>query len=146
MIRKHPPTPLQYLELMVILLPKGASTYSRRALFERIKFILEISHTVPFFFRKMPSNVAAAACIEVLSFHCRPSSVMEHKVDRFIQRLRSVGKIDTSSDELHRLRADFRTIYGRNLYQMNDPAMCEKEVGCLATPIKAKKRTPIVSP
>mmetsp|Transcript_318 Transcript_318/g.682 ORF Transcript_318/g.682 Transcript_318/m.682 type:complete len:131 (-) Transcript_318:716-1108(-) len=130
---------------MVILLPKGASTYSRRALFERIKFILEVSHTVPFFFGKMPSNVAAAAFIEVLSFHCLPSSEMGHAVDRFTQRLRSVGKIDTSSEELRQLRDDFRTIYGRNLHQMNGPAF-EETVGCLATPAKAKKPTPIVSP
>ena len=134
---------------MVILLPKGASSYTRRALFERIKFMLEISHTIPFFFRKMPSNVAAAACLEVLSWHCRPSPGGEHAVDRFAQRLRSVGRIDTSSEELLRLRDDFRTVYGRNLHQMNDPAMCEEERDCLAstaTPVKAKKRTPIVSP
>lgn len=56
--RMHPPTPQSYLSLLIIMLPREAChPFTRHSLHERIKFLLELSVSDPYFFGRKPSRM-----------------------------------------------------------------------------------------
>ncbi|KAL7548559.1 hypothetical protein ACHAWF_016498 [Thalassiosira exigua] len=126
--RVHPPTPQAYLELLTVLLPRGAcSPFTKRAMFERIKFLLELSVTTQFFFGKRPSSIAAAAFVEVME---HDEGVNVPKLSRrahFRYCARSIAGIDCDSEEVVVCRDAMRILHKSSLHQMNDAAMNEKE-------------------
>ncbi|KAL7510691.1 hypothetical protein ACHAXN_007557, partial [Cyclotella atomus] len=100
--RVHPPTTLAFLDLLLLLLPQGAcdTSFTRHALYERIKFLLELCVTVPFFFTKNPSHNAIAACIEVMQHEDKPN-VPEVKYQKHFKKcIWSICGIDCESDEV----------------------------------------------
>lgn len=145
--RMHPPTPLSYLQLLITLLPHGASRpLTRRALFERIKFLVEVSATVPFFFAKRPSNVAVAAFLAVLEHGTDESNGKRQPyISHFRHCLRSFAGIYCDSGEAVECVEAMRVVHENALGQMNDEVMNEREsAGC--SPVATKRRLRVVTP
>ena len=99
--RMHPPTSLAFLELLMFFLPQGAcDSQARPALYERIKFLLELCVSVEFFFTKNPSHVAIAAFIEVIQHEDKPN-VPDIKYQKHFKKcIKSICGIDCESDEV----------------------------------------------
>ena len=99
--RMHPPTTLAFLDLLIMILPRGAcSSLTRIALYERIKFLLELCVTVPFFFTKNPAHVAIAAFIDVMQHKDKPNIPEVKYQEHFCKFVYSVCGIDCKSDEV----------------------------------------------
>lgn len=98
--RVHPPTTLAFLELLMLLLPQGAccTPFTRRALYERIKFLLELCVTVQFFFTRNPSHIAIAAFIEVMQHEDKPNVPEVRYQKHFKKCVWSMCGIDCESD------------------------------------------------
>jgi hypothetical protein len=89
------------LELLMYFLPQGAcSSDTRHALYERIKFLLELCVTVPFFFTKDPAKIAIAAFIEVMQHENKPNVPKVKYQIHFKKCVNSVCGIDCESDEV----------------------------------------------
>lgn len=99
--RMHPPTTLAFLDLLIMILPHGAcSPLTRIALFERIKFLLELCVTVRFFFTKNPAHVAIAAFIDVMQHEDKPNIPEVKYQEHFCRFVYSVYGIDCKSDDV----------------------------------------------
>lgn len=114
--RMHPPTTLAFLELLMMFLPRGAcNSHTRLALYERIKFLLELCVTVQFFFTKNPSNIAIAAFIEVMQHEDKPN-VPDMKYQKHFKKcVKSICGIDCESDEIAEC-IDAMTVVHRNAW------------------------------
>ena len=136
----HPPTPQAYLDLLIIFLPRNACLpYTRRALLERIKFLLELSVTVQFFYRKKPSSVAVAAFIEVMQHEQEPNVSKQSYREHFLHCVRSIAGINVYSDEVVGCLDAFKVVHKNALRQMN-----ERE--CPASPASSGRKLRAVTP
>ncbi|KAL7469970.1 hypothetical protein ACHAXS_010218 [Conticribra weissflogii] len=99
--RMHPPTAVSYLELLIYFVPRGAThPFTRKDLFERVKFLLELSSTVHYFFAKKPSCIAIAAFIEVMG-HDEGPRVSDGKYrDHFHRCVSSIAGVECDSVEV----------------------------------------------
>lgn len=142
--RMHPPTPQSYLDLFMLFLPRSACSPSdRRTLFERIKFLLELSVTVDFFFGKKPSSIAVSAFIEVMDHEHEPN-VSKSCRDHFRYCTRSIAGIYCDSQEVVECRDAMRVVHRNAWNQINRfEAMDENQC---ASPVANKKPTPAVTP
>lgn len=103
--RMSPPTVFTFTSLLQSFIPRGAcSPFSRRTLIERIRYLLELSITLPFFLAKKPSNIAIAAFLEIIESEEQPN-VSEPKHQAHFKRcIWSLAGIDSDSDEVTECR------------------------------------------
>lgn len=143
--RMHPPTPQTYLELLINFLPPSACLpFTRRALFERIKFLLELSVTVPFFFCKKPSSIAVATFMAVMENEEGPNVRKQTYRSHFRYCARSIAGIYCDSQEVVECRNAMKVVHKNALHQMDDEVMNEKE--CTVTPVASEKELHVVAP
>lgn len=144
--RMHPPTTLAYLELLMMFLPrKACTTGTRRALYERIKFLLELSVTVQFFFGKKPSTIAIAAFIEVME-HDEEPHVAEIKYQAHFRKcVRSITGVDCSSEEVIECRDAMEAVHRNAWYDINGDGAIEKDCA-VSSPVGSKICVSVVSP
>lgn len=118
--RMHPPTPQSYLELLIVFLPRNSCfPYTRRDLVQRITFLLELSVTVQFFFRKKPSNIALAAFIEVMNHEQAPNVPKQSIRDHFRYCVRSIAGINYRSKEVVECLNAFKVVHKNAIDQMD---------------------------
>lgn len=125
--RMHPPTTLAFLELLMLFLPQGAcsNSYTRRALYERIKFLLELCVTVQFFFTKNPSSIAIAAFIEVMQHEDKPN-VPEVKYQRHFKKyVHSICGIDCKSDEVVECIEAMTIVHKNAWHDLKEEMLCD---------------------
>mmetsp|Transcript_30991 Transcript_30991/g.52969 ORF Transcript_30991/g.52969 Transcript_30991/m.52969 type:complete len:293 (-) Transcript_30991:208-1086(-) len=143
--RVHPPTPQSYSELLITFLPRKACyPFTRRALYERVKFLLEMSVTVPYFFAKKPSSIAVAAFIEVMEHKQGPCVPKQSCRSHFQKCAQSIGGIRCDSDEVIECREGMKMVYRNALPQMNNQVMSETEYSM--TPIASENVLSVVTP
>ena len=144
--RMHPPTPFAYLELLMLFVPRGAcNRFSRRALFERIKYLLELSVTVQFFFGKKPSNIAIAAFIEVMEHEDEPNISNEKYRAHFLRCVLSIAGVDCKAGEVVECREAMVAVHKNSWYEIRDMMAAEgKSIG--AFPVTSSTRVSVVSP
>ncbi|KAL7532492.1 hypothetical protein ACHAXR_007663, partial [Thalassiosira sp. AJA248-18] len=145
--RMHPPTPQSYLELLILFIPRAAcSPSTRRALFERIKFLLELSVTVQFFIGKKPSSIAVAAFVEVMEHDQRPNNVQKQSCHaHFRYCARSIAGIYCDSPEVMECRDAMKVVLNTNAWhQMDGEVMNERED--MGSPVVSEKHVPVVTP
>ncbi|KAL3805106.1 hypothetical protein HJC23_003334 [Cyclotella cryptica] len=128
--RMHPPTSLAFLELLILFLPRGACIPSaRRALYERIKFLLELCVTVQFFFNKKSSNIAIAAFIEVMEHEDKPNvSDVKYHV-HFRKCVHSICGIDCDSDEVLECIEAMTIVHQNAWHDLKEELMMEDGCG-----------------
>lgn len=144
--RMHPPTPQSYLELLMFFLPKAAcSPFTRRALFERIKFLLELSVTVRFFFGKKPSSIATAAFIEVMEHEKEPNVSKQSWRAHFRYCARSIAGIYCDAEEVVECCDAMKAVHKNAWHQMNSDVMNERDY-TTSSPVANKKQVSVVSP
>jgi len=99
--RMHPPTTFTFAHLMLSMIPRGAcSPFSRRSMFERVRFALELSIAVPFFLGKKPSNIAIGAFLEIMESEDQPNVTETKHRAHFKRCLYMFAGIDSDSDEV----------------------------------------------
>ena len=99
--RVHPPTSLNFLELLMMFLPQEAcSLHTRLALYDRIKFLLELCVTVQYFVGKRPSIMAIAAFIEVVQHEESPNIPIVQYHNHFCECVLSICGVDCDSNKV----------------------------------------------
>ena len=143
--RMHPPSPQNYLELLIIFLPSNScGRYTRRALVERIKFLLELSVTVQYFHRKKPSCIAVAAFIEVMEHAQEPNVPNQSSRDHFKYCVRSIAGIYCDSKEVVECLNAFKVVHKNALHQMKHDVFHERESP--ASPTTSGRKLSVVTP
>ena len=143
--RVHPPTPQAYLELLILLLPRTAcAPFTKRSMFERIKFLLELSVTVQFFFGKKPSSIAVAAFLEVMEHEDGPNVPKQSCRTHFRYSVRSIAGIHCDSDELVEFRNAIKFVHKNARHEMNEDVMNEREI--TGSPVGTKISASAVTP
>ena len=109
--RMHPPTAVTFATLLLMFVPRDAcSPFSRHDLFERIRYLLEISVTIPFFLGKKTSNMAVGAFIVIMESEEQPNvSETEHRA-QFKRYLFTVAGIDSDADKVIECRDAMKKI------------------------------------
>lgn len=137
--RMHPPTPLSYLVLLVQLLPRGAcAPFSRDVLFTRICFLLESSLAVPHFFGERPSDVAVAACFEVMEYPRGPNVPRWSCRAHFRHCVGAVAGIRCDSAAVLRCREGMKAVYAHALRQISDGQTREEHN--IPSPVASRER------
>ena len=109
--RMAPPTVFTFTTLLQMFIPRGAcSPFSRRELFSRIRFLLELSVTSPFFLGKKPSNIAIGAFIEIMESEEQPNVSNPKHQAHFKRCLWSLAGIDSDSNEVIECRNAMKRI------------------------------------
>jgi hypothetical protein len=126
--RMHPPTPQSYVDLLIIILHRDAcSPFTRRAFFERINFLLELSTTLEFFRERKPSSIAVAAFIEVMEHEETPNVPKQSFRTHFKLYVRSIAGIDSDSIDVVECRDAMKVVHKFALRHTRDKRMKEKE-------------------
>jgi lipoyl(octanoyl) transferase len=144
--RMHPPTSMAFLELLMLFLPRGACVPSaRRALYERIKFLLELCVTVQFFFTKKSSNIAIAAFIEVMEHKEKPNvSDVKYHV-HFRKSVCSICGIDCESEEVLECLEAMTIVHRNAWHDLKEVIMMEEGCG-EKSPTGTTIRSSVISP
>lgn len=110
--RMHPPTVITFGRALLSMIPRNAcSPFSRRSMFERIRYLLELSIAVPFFLGKKQSNIAIGAFMEIMESDEQPNVKNTDHQDQFKHRLYILTGIDCNSDEVTICRNVLKKIY-----------------------------------
>lgn len=110
--RVHPPTVFVFARACLVMVPRDAcSPFSRRCMFERIRYLLELSIAVPFFLGKKPSDVAVGAFIEIMESDEQPNVKYPNHQSQFKRRLYILTGIDSDSDKVTVCRNALKKIY-----------------------------------
>lgn len=126
--RVHPPTPHSYLDLLIILLHRRACSRStRRALFGRINFLLELSTTLEFFGKRKPSSIAVAAFIEVMEHEQEPNIPKQFFRTHFQLLVRSIAGINCDSKEVVECRDAMKVVHKFALRHIQERETTRKE-------------------
>ena len=106
----HPPTVHTFSTMLLAFIPRGAcSPFSRRSMFERIKFLLELCITVPFFIDKRPSNIAIGAFMEIMESEEQPNVSTDHQA-HFKHSLYVLAGVHCNSDEVAVCRDEMKNV------------------------------------
>ncbi|KAK1741652.1 cyclin family protein [Skeletonema marinoi] len=110
--RMFPPTAVTFGTMLLAMIPRGAcSPFSRHSMFERIRFLLELSIAVPFFLGKKPSNIAIGAFIEIMESEEQPNVSDKIHQAHFKRRLYILAGIDSDSNEVTICRNAMKKIH-----------------------------------
>ena len=110
--RMHPPTVFTFGRALLPMIPRDAcSPFSRRFMFERIRYLLELSIAVPFFLGKRPSDIAVGAFILITESDKQPNVADTNHQAQFKHRLYILTGIDSDSDEVTVCRDTLKKIY-----------------------------------
>lgn len=121
--RMYPPTVHTFAAMLLKMVPRGAcSPFSRHAMFERIRFLLELSIAVPFFLGKKPSNIAIGAFIEIMESKEKPNVPSFEDQAQFKHRLYIVTGIDFNSDEVIVCRDAMKKIHQESQVELKKDA------------------------
>ena len=144
--RMHPPTVFAYLDLLILFVPpKACSSFTRKAMFERIKFLLELSATVQFFFAKKPSNVAIAAFIEVMEYPEEPRILDLKYHAHFKKCILSIAGVNCDALEVAECRDAMAVVHSNYLRDKGDDMDVRKN--CVDTsPTRPNGHVTVVSP
>ncbi len=110
--RMHPPTVITFGRALLSMIPRNAcSPFSRRSMFERIRYLLELSIAVPRLLGKKQSDIAVGAFMEIMESNEHPNVSSTYHQDQFKHRLYILAGIDSNSDEVTICRNVLKKIY-----------------------------------